>query len=345
MTQVPVHVDSHMKDFEAHLKAVEADFEYYRAKRLEPRVLYYIRRGSVPLYDLLKAVPGAEDGSPVARVENEVEPHDHVHDELEQRIRTLEDRLDEYVRSIAATTADPGTVDVVIDDTRKESGTYDAFFRIAKRTHEGSMEQRINQLNRELDEGMFVIDVLRRALMASGKLTQEQLELRRANGTFAGPWNGGRIVARAWVDPEFKEALLSEGRLALRDLDIPPGRSGSILGVAENTSAVHNIVVCTLCSCYPYDLLGEPPWWYKHEIYRERIVRDPRGTIRDMFDLNVPDDKEVRVYDSTSDVRWMVLPERPDGTEGWTEEQLAQLVTRESVIGAAPALQPGQPVA
>jgi nitrile hydratase len=133
--------------------------------------------------------------------------------------------------------------------------------------------------------------------------------------------------------------LLSKGREAVRELNIPPGKLGK-LGVAENTPSQHSIVVCTLCSCYPHDLLGDPPWWYRDDSYRERIVRDARGMLAERFNLRLPDDVEVRVYDSTSDVRWMVLPARPAGTDGWSEEDLAKLVTIESLVGTAPALDP-----
>ena len=125
----------------------------------------------------------------------------------------------------------------------------------------------------------------------------------------------------------------------MRELNIPPGRLGK-LSIAENTAARHNVVVCTLCSCYPHDLLGDPPWWYRDDNYKERIVSDPRSTLEDRFKLRLPDNVEVRVYDSTSDVRWMVLPSRPAGTDGWSEEDLARLVTIESLVGTAPALSP-----
>jgi nitrile hydratase subunit alpha len=170
-------------------------------------------------------------------------------------------------------------------------------------------------------------------------LTTEQVERRRALLAGRGAWNGARIVARAWVDPAFKQALLTRGREAVRELNIPPGRLGK-LGVAENTATLHNVVVCTLCSCYPHDLLGDPPWWYRDDIYKERIVRDARGTLADRFDLRLPDNVEVRVHDSTSDVRWMVLPRRPAGTDGWSEEELARLVTIDSLVGTAHALSP-----
>ena len=131
-----------------------------------------------------------------------------------------------------------------------------------------------------------------------------------------------------------KQRLLETGREAVRELDIPPGRLGK-LGVAENTDEVHNIVVCTLCSCYPHDLLGDPPWWYRTDEYKQRIVQDPRQTIGDMFGLEIDPERKVVVHDSTSDVRWMVLPRRPEGTEGMTEEELAELITIDSMVGSA----------
>jgi nitrile hydratase len=114
------------------------------------------------------------------------------------------------------------------------------------------------------------------------------------------------------------------------------------LVVVENTDKVHNVIVCTLCSCYPYDILGDTPWWYKHESYRTQIVQNPRACLREMFQLDIPAGKEVQVYDSTSDIRYFVLPQRPSGTEGMSEEELAKLVTVDSLIGAGYALEPSQ---
>jgi nitrile hydratase len=311
--------DSHMHDFDAHVRAVEEDLEYYRTKRLEPRILFLIRRGILSLYELLRAAPEVAI------------PRAEVPDELEQRIRALEDRLDGYVKEIAVVSIDG---DVVIEDTRKERGDYDPFFRIAKRHHDGTLDQRVAALDKELSEGEHVLRVMRRALVQTGLTSEADLEARLVHVAQPGPWNGARIVARAWVDPEFKRRLLEQGRAAVRELDIPPGRLGK-LGVAENTDSVHNVVVCTLCSCYPHDLLGDTPWWYKHDSYKQRIVRDPRATLEEMFGLRVPEHQEVRVHDSTSDVRWMVLPARPPGTEGLPEAELARLVTRECLIGTA----------
>ena len=141
-------------------------------------------------------------------------------------------------------------------------------------------------------------------------------------------------MARAWVDPDFKERLIANGREAVRELDIPPGLLAK-LGVAENTDSVHNVVVCTLCSCYPRALAGDPPWWYRHDSYKQQIVQDPRGVLGEMFGLKVPEEVTIQVHDSTADLRWIVLPQRPAGTEGWSEEKLAELVTIESMVGVS----------
>lgn len=328
MADSPGH--SHMQDFEAHVHAVEADLEYWRTKRLEPRIFQLHRRGVLTLYDLMHAVAD-HPAAPSA-------PHDAAQD-IEGRIRALEDGLDEYTRGINLVSIDEADNPMVIEDTRKERGDYDDFFRIAKPPHGGRIGDRIAQLETDLREYKRLLEVLTNALLDKGVITAEQIERQRAFLDGRGAWNGARIVARAWVDPTFKQNLLSRGREAVRELNIPPGRLGK-LGVAENTAAIHNVVVCTLCSCYPHDLLGDPPWWYRDDSYKEQIVRDPRGTLADRFGLRLPDEVEVRVHDSTSDVRWMVLPDRPSGTEGWSEEQLAQLVTIDSLVGTAPALSP-----
>jgi nitrile hydratase len=320
---------SHMHDHDGHVEAVEADLEYWRTKRLEPRLIQLHRRGVVTLYDLLRAAADV----PAAPAESEA-----AHD-IEGRIRAVEDGLDDYIRSIGLVFFDSPGHSLVIEDIRKERGDYDDFFRIAKPPHDGTLEERIARLEQQLRDYQRLLQVLMRALFDKGVLTQEEVERERAFLAGRGAWNGARIVARAWVDPKFKQALLTRGREAVRELNIPPGRLGK-LGVAENTATQHNVVVCTLCSCYPHDLLGDPPWWYRDDSYKERIVRDARGMLAERFDLRLPDDIEVRVHDSTSDVRWMVLPRRPAGTDGWSEEQLARLVTIDSLVGTAPALDP-----
>ena len=148
-----------------------------------------------------------------------------------------------------------------------------------------------------------------------------------------GPLNGAKVVARAWIDPDYKRRLLEDGTAAIAELGFGDAQ-GSKIVVLENTSSVHHVVVCTLCSCYPWSVLGLPPSWYKSYAYRSRVVREPRAVLRE-FDLDLPDSVEIRVWDSNSDLRYMVLPERPVGTEDHTEEQLVSLVTRDSMIGVA----------
>ena len=146
-----------------------------------------------------------------------------------------------------------------------------------------------------------------------------------------GPRNGARVVARAWVDPAYKQPLLADASAAIAELGFA-GRQGEHMVALENTPAVHNMVVCTLCSCYPWPVLGLPPVWYKAAPYRARAVIDPRGALGE-FGVTLPDDVEIRVWDSTAEVRYLVLPERPVGTEGLSEDELALLVTRDSMIG------------
>jgi nitrile hydratase len=153
-----------------------------------------------------------------------------------------------------------------------------------------------------------------------------------------GPRNGARVVARAWSDPAFKAWLLQDATAAIASLDYT-GRQGEHMQVVENTPTVHNLVVCTLCSCYPWPVLGLPPVWYKAAPYRARAVADPRGVLEE-FGTAVGADVEIRVWDSTSEVRYLVLPERPADTQGWSEDDLAQLVTRNAMIGVEKARTP-----
>jgi len=153
-----------------------------------------------------------------------------------------------------------------------------------------------------------------------------------------GPRNGAKVVARAWVDPAYKERLLRDATTAIAEFGFT-GRQGEDMVVVENTPAVHNMVVCTLCSCYPWPVLGLPPVWYKSAPYRSRAVLDPRGVLRE-FGTVIGDEVEVRVWDSTAELRYLVLPERPARTEGLSEEQLAELVTRDSMIGVTRAKAP-----
>jgi nitrile hydratase len=154
-----------------------------------------------------------------------------------------------------------------------------------------------------------------------------------------GPRNGARVVARAWSDPKYKARLLADASAAIAELGYT-GMQGEHMVALENTPGVHNLVVCTLCSCYPIPVLGLPPVWYKSAPYRSRAVIDPRGVLRE-FGVDLPAGVEVRVWDSTAEIRYLVLPERPPGTAGWSEERLAAIVTRDSMIGAAQVAPPG----
>ncbi len=148
-----------------------------------------------------------------------------------------------------------------------------------------------------------------------------------------GPLNGAKVVARAWVDEAYRQRLLADATKAIKELGFG-GLQGEHMVVVENTATVHNIVACTLCSCYPWPVLGLPPTWYKNPPYRSRIAIDPRGVLVE-FGLELDDSIEVRVWDSSAEIRYLVLPERPQGTEGFSEEELAALVTRDSMIGVA----------
>jgi nitrile hydratase len=171
-------------------------------------------------------------------------------------------------------------------------------------------------------------------LVEKGLLTSEAVDrVVTAFERDIGPMRGARAVARAWVDPDFKRRLLAHPAEALADLGITD-RGVEDLVVVENTARVHNVIVCTLCSCYPWAVLGLPPTWYKSAPYRSRAVIEPRVVLREMG-LELPDDLDVRVWDSSADLRYMVLPERPRGTEGWSEQQLAEIVTRDCMIGVA----------
>lgn len=153
-----------------------------------------------------------------------------------------------------------------------------------------------------------------------------------------GPRNGARVVARAWVDPAYKRRLLADATSAMGELGYG-GAQGEHMRVVENTPTVHNLIVCTLCSCYPWSVLGLPPVWYKSSAYRSRAVIDPRGVLRE-FGLDLPDDVEVRVWDSTAELRYLVLPERPAGGDRLTEDELAALVTRDAMVGVAKVTMP-----
>ena len=173
---------------------------------------------------------------------------------------------------------------------------------------------------------------LRELLVEKGILTNEQVDAAVEDMRSRTPERGAKVVARAWVDPGFKQRLLENGTRACEELglDVPALK----LLAVENTPQVHNAIVCTLCSCYPRMLLGIPPEWYKSRNYRSRMVREPRAVLAE-FGLRIPESTQIRVHDSTADMRYIVLPMRPAGTDGWSEERLATLVNRDSMIGVA----------
>jgi nitrile hydratase len=184
----------------------------------------------------------------------------------------------------------------------------------------------------ELGEMQLRVRALETILTEKGYVDPKALDLIiEAYETKIGPRNGARVIAKAWVDPDFKRRLLQDGSATIATLG-HVSRVGDHLVVVENTSQLHNMVVCTLCSCYPWEMLGLPPIWYKAAPYRSRAVRDPRGVLAD-FGITLPKETEIRVWDSTAETRFIVLPMRPAGTDGWSEDRLAELVTRDSMIG------------
>ena len=192
----------------------------------------------------------------------------------------------------------------------------------------------------ELSEMQLRVRALESILTEKGYVDPAALDrIVEAYETRIGPHNGARAVAKAWADPAFRAALLADATAAVGSLGFA-SRVGDHLVAIENTPERHNMIVCTLCSCYPWEVLGLPPTWYKSAAYRSRAVIDPRGVLTD-FGVSLPPGTEIRVWDSTAETRFMVLPLRPAGTEGWSEQQLASLVTRDSMIGTGLATPAG----
>jgi nitrile hydratase len=185
------------------------------------------------------------------------------------------------------------------------------------------------------------VEALETLLVEKGFLDPAHVDaLVRHYAEEVGPLNGAKVVARAWVDSDYRRRLLADGTAAIAELGFG-GPQGEYMVVVENTPRLHNIVVCTLCSCYPWPVLGLPPAWYKSPAYRSRIVREPRAVLRELG-LELPPEVEVRVWDSSSEVRYLVLPERPPGTDGLSEAALSELVTRDAMIGVAKPSAPGE---
>ncbi len=184
----------------------------------------------------------------------------------------------------------------------------------------------------ELSDTQLRVRALETILTEKGYIDPAALDaIVEAYETKIGPHIGARVVAKAWLDPEFRKALLADATQAIATLG-HVSRVGDHLVAVENTPKTHNVIVCTLCSCYPWEMLGLPPVWYKGAPYRSRAVKDPRGVLGD-FGVVLPKDTDIRVWDSTAETRFMVLPMRPQGTEGWSEDQLTDIVTRDSMIG------------
>jgi nitrile hydratase len=192
----------------------------------------------------------------------------------------------------------------------------------------------------ELSETQLRVRALETVLTEKGYVDPAALDaIVEAYETRIGPRNGAAVVAKASCDPAFKQGLLADASKAVATLG-HVGRVGDHLVAVENTPKIHNMVVCTLCSCYPWEILGLPPIWYKSAPYRSRAVKDPRGVLKD-FGVSLPKDTQIRVWDSTAETRFLVLPMRPAGTDGWSEQQLADIVTRDSMIGTGLPKQPG----
>lgn len=205
--------------------------------------------------------------------------------------------------------------------------------------HDPDHEHEHEHEHSELGEMDVRVRALETLLTEKGYVDPAALdELIDTYQTRVGPRNGAQVVARAWVDPDFRDRLRQDATAAIASLGFE-GRQGEHMVAVEQTDETHHVVVCTLCSCYPWPVLGLPPTWYKSAPYRSRVVRDPRGVLAE-FGTEVPDDVEVRVWDSTAEVRYLVIPQRPAGTDGWSEERLAELVTRDSMIGVGRPLDP-----
>ena len=193
----------------------------------------------------------------------------------------------------------------------------------------------------ELSETQLRVRALETILTEKGYVDPAALDaIVETYETKIGPRNGAVVVAKAWTDPDFRQALLSDASKAVATLG-HISKVGDHLVAVENTPGQHNMIVCTLCSCYPWEVLGLPPVWYKSAPYRSRAVKDPRGVLAD-FGVELPKATKIRVWDSTAETRFIVLPMRPQGTEGWSEERLADLVTRDSMIGTGLARKPGE---
>ena len=226
-----------------------------------------------------------------------------------------------------------------------DGGHIDWIFHMAAHDHDHhhghDHDHGDHQHGSELSEMQIRVRALETVLTEKGYVDPAALDIIvDAYETKIGPRNGQRVVAKAWTDADFKKRLLADGSKAIAELG-HLSRVGDHLIVVENTPKLHNMVVCTLCSCYPWEVLGLPPVWYKSAPYRSRVVKDPRGVLAD-FSVTLPAATDIRVWDSTAETRFLVLPVRPAGAEGWSEDKLADLVTRDSMIGTGLPKQPNE---
>src|SRR5881628_2022825 len=316
----------HREDIAAHIRSVEEDMEYWRTKRLEPRVIRLIRKGTIAFSDLIQASTVAH-----SRLEELKSDGD-----LEDRVAALEIGLGKFIRGTEVATSIIGSR-VLVEESRQEAGVYDDGAKLEHRELSEGTIDRVSELEEMLTGNMLLLQALLIALTKKGLVTLEKVDEMLAATNPPRYENGARIVAKAWLDAEFRSRLVSDAKTTLRELGFALNRTPKLV-VLEDTEFVRTVIVCTLCSCYPYELLGNPPWWYKQDRYKQEIVASPRKMLEEMFRLEVPATVEVRVHDSTSDIRYMILPMRPDGTEGMSEEQLANLVTQESLIGVGDPL-------
>jgi nitrile hydratase subunit alpha len=320
----------HSEDIDAHLKSIEEDMEYWRTKRLEPKVFRLLRKGEITFYDIVKSSDRIRADSRLLQSAENNTP--------EERVAALELRLGEFIRGIEVAASIIGNR-VISEESRDEAGVYNESLKFVHKKLEGSVEERISKLETYLEEEMVLLNAVLKVVTEKKLITREKLEEMLSARQPPRYENGAKIVAKAWLDPAFKANLMTDAKGTLRELGFALNRTPKLV-VLEDTESVRHVIVCTLCSCYPYELLGNPPWWYKHDSYKQAIVKEPRRTLESMFKLVVPENVEISVYDSTSDIRYMVLPKRPDGTVDMGETELARLVTEESLIGVGPTLNP-----
>ena len=252
---------------------------------------------------------------------------------MEDRVETLELNLGRYINGIEIA-AQVARDSYFIEEQRTESGIYDPELKFVHGEYakDANLADQLSRVETMLWEYYEVLQVYLRALVERNFIREDKLE-EMLNAPIPPKFeNGAKIVARAWTDEQFKAKLLQDAKQTFREIGIAVYRTPKVV-VLENTQRQHNVIVCTLCSCYPYAILGNPPWWYKDDSYKQAIVANPRKTLKEMFQFSVPESVALAVYDSTSDVRYFVLPRRPVGSENVPKEELWKLVTPESLIG------------